>query len=149
MIIKLHCSVILGVVQLQADCNCGLLRVSKFCVDLTQMTTDTVSKRGKKWSRLDRTAQSCASVVLSSVQICSAQLSIGFHWGWTPTLVVNTMYFTHCVDAATVQCSCTARLCTSSWLLAWLFASWGGCCKWSTCDLLEEGKMILLAGVTL
>jgi len=44
------------------------------------MTTDTVSKRGKKQGRLDSTAQSCALVVLSSVQICSAQLGMGFHW---------------------------------------------------------------------
>jgi hypothetical protein len=79
MIIKLHYSASLSMVQLQADRNRGLLRVSKFRADLTRLTTDTVGKREKKRSRLDRTAQSCASVVLGSVQICSAQLGVGFH----------------------------------------------------------------------
>jgi hypothetical protein len=47
MIINLHCSVILSMVQLQANSNRGLLRVSNFRADLTRMTTDTVGKREK------------------------------------------------------------------------------------------------------
>jgi hypothetical protein len=56
MLIKLHCSVILSTVQLPADCNRGILRMSNFHADLIQMTTDTVCKREKNRSRLDKTA---------------------------------------------------------------------------------------------